>query len=498
MPKKKVTSSLHPLPFEHLEPKRFEDLARNLVYDFRDWQTIEDTGRLGSDEGYDARAWEKQGLTEQDEEERDPMDGNLWQFQFKREKQIGPSRMGKIIDESIRNKKEAPYGYLLIANCDFSKKTRDVFRNKLRKLGILEFELWGRAILEDKLYMPKNDHLLFAYFGISLVARRRSNTTRVRAKITTKNKLLKLLGGGILYRVEVPILVREANDEHYPFHDEYPDFKDYPRWREYFATRLSFLGLIVTVKKLYAYISDNRKEWDFAKGVDTLNRRFDKWDEEILGKDYEETKGRVFDYWDFLPQKNKAEFVVKGVIPYEGIIAIDNRGDNLNQPYEHFPHVFAEYKKPGGPFKGFFGYLEFQGQTLNVKELKQKSFFPKTFPKVKAKRLIKNKMMGFAPKIVTIVQSGMMTSTFRLGKKYDFLKVRNRIGVKDSSTGEQFGTIVIKEKYWITFGKLSHREPGHEGYASKKDMKENFEKYYDKKITNKEKFLVLRFGFSYN
>jgi hypothetical protein len=29
-----VTRTLHPLPFEHLEPKRFKDLVRHLAYEF--------------------------------------------------------------------------------------------------------------------------------------------------------------------------------------------------------------------------------------------------------------------------------------------------------------------------------------------------------------------------------------------------------------------------------------------------------------------------------
>jgi hypothetical protein len=47
---------IQPLPFTHLEPKRFEDLVRQLVYDFRPWRRLEATGRSGSDDGFDARA----------------------------------------------------------------------------------------------------------------------------------------------------------------------------------------------------------------------------------------------------------------------------------------------------------------------------------------------------------------------------------------------------------------------------------------------------------
>jgi hypothetical protein len=50
-----VSKTIGPLHFEDLEPKRFEDLVRQLAYDFRSWQTLEATGRAGSDDGFDAR-----------------------------------------------------------------------------------------------------------------------------------------------------------------------------------------------------------------------------------------------------------------------------------------------------------------------------------------------------------------------------------------------------------------------------------------------------------
>ena len=54
-----ATRTINPLHFEDLEPHRFEDLARQLIYDFRNWSSIEAIGRSGSDEGIDIRATEK-------------------------------------------------------------------------------------------------------------------------------------------------------------------------------------------------------------------------------------------------------------------------------------------------------------------------------------------------------------------------------------------------------------------------------------------------------
>ena len=53
-----TTRTIGPLHFEDLEPKRFEDLVRQLAYEFKPWRRLEATGRSGSDDGFDARGYE--------------------------------------------------------------------------------------------------------------------------------------------------------------------------------------------------------------------------------------------------------------------------------------------------------------------------------------------------------------------------------------------------------------------------------------------------------
>jgi hypothetical protein len=126
---------LSPLHFEDMEPHRFEDLARNLLYDFRDWRSIEATGRGGGDDGFDVRAWEKvAAITNQEENSEDensegihPMEGNLWMIQCKREKHLGAKRIQEIINENVATG-NPPYGYILVAPTNFSKKSYDSFR----------------------------------------------------------------------------------------------------------------------------------------------------------------------------------------------------------------------------------------------------------------------------------------------------------------------------------------------------------------------------------
>jgi len=41
----RASRTLNPIHFEDLEPHRFEDLIRQLIYDYRDWTSLEATGR---------------------------------------------------------------------------------------------------------------------------------------------------------------------------------------------------------------------------------------------------------------------------------------------------------------------------------------------------------------------------------------------------------------------------------------------------------------------
>ena len=182
-----VSRTFAAIHFEDLDPHRFEDLIRELIYDFRSWQSIEATGRSGGDAGFDIRAYERLAplATADDEEEpveaRHPMDGPQWMIQGKREKTLTPSDVKKILADIEPN--DPPYGYILAASAVFSKKAYDVFRDELRNKGVMEFYLWGRPELEDMLHLPKNDRILFTFFGISLVSRRRSRSTEVRVSV---------------------------------------------------------------------------------------------------------------------------------------------------------------------------------------------------------------------------------------------------------------------------------------------------------------------------
>jgi hypothetical protein len=91
-----------------------EGMIRQLSYDFRPWQEIEPTGRGGSDDGYDARAWEKVDAPEErdEDEEEAPPATRLWLIQCKREKQISPKKLREYLDNLPQGAEDSIYGIM--------------------------------------------------------------------------------------------------------------------------------------------------------------------------------------------------------------------------------------------------------------------------------------------------------------------------------------------------------------------------------------------------
>jgi len=487
----KITKTLGPIHFEDLDPHRFEDLVRELIYDFKEWQNIEATGRGGADDGFDVRAWEKieqvENSVEEEEEENiksvHPMNGNLWMIQCKREKKIGPKRVAYIIQQNI-DKKNPPYGYILVAPADFSKKSYDTFREELRKQGVMEFHLWSKAALEDMLHMPKNDRILFTFFGISLVMRKRSRKIEVRFAMNNKNKLMRILGGGTHNQnMRNPVLIRDIDDRHYPFESKYKDFKKYPRWREQVAISLRPLGLVLKTREFFAYIDRDKEEYDFVKSVDLVNResennkREKRFKKEVL----------IRDYWEHLSRKNQAYLEDNPIILFEDMIVIDDKGDATH----NFPHIYCEYKYKKSPFRAMWQYLVSGNGHIDVdrNNYKRVEYFPKKFPKVKKGRVIADKFIELDNRTAVGLKHGRIKTIYDVNGKYDFLRPRDKIRVKRteiSSTYERdaqpMSGIEVMHKYKVTVKDYMKR---HAPY-----YRSQIEEQVGRKIKNAEQLTV--------
>lgn len=346
------TRTLNPLPFTDLEAHRFEDLVRQLAYDWRRWKSLEPTGRSGSDDGIDIRATELVPITEQsleNEATEPPFFERLWVFQCKREKSFSAREVSKTVAASLVSLDRPPYGFVLAVACDVSKKTRDAFRSEMAKRGIEEFYIWAKGELEDFLFQPKNDRLLFAYFGIALQPRRRNLSTSLRSEISLKKQLHQMIGDnshdGKL------ILVRDPSDERYP---KKPSSTDPPeRWFLVKAGHVKMPGhMVVLTHRFLAATSPDGKHWDAAFGEDImLDQARTELDAShaLCLDDIPVSEGRAFTFRnEYIHESDRALLEVYRAVPFARILAIDSLGDR----YFTVPHVLVDFIDTTGPFDG--------------------------------------------------------------------------------------------------------------------------------------------------
>lgn len=379
--------TIGPLHLEDLEPHRFEDLVRQLLYDFRTWAQIESLGRSGSDHGFDVRAQEVPTL---DLEQVDNLDDELeqpdlqaietgrnWVVQCKREKSIPPKKLAAYMDELPNVQEHELYGVVFVAACDFSFATRNIFRAAALEKGFAEAHLWGKGELEDLLFQPKNDYLLFAYFGISLQIKKRSIATSVRAKLAIKRKVTKILGKTYVGR---HILIRDATDDQYPYGNGSREQPKRGRWRFAKFEHVIAQGVWVKLTEKFAYLAEDRIAWDYMDSLNTSapSNYEDYWAPQEV--DVDSSKPTQDDYWEVwasLSENNKATYKEYGIIPYENIIDIDETGDQ----YFEGPHLYLmPYDSTRGPFK--------DGKRVRI-ELEQ------NWDNVSIEALSKNRMIWF-------------------------------------------------------------------------------------------------------
>ena len=246
-----------------------------------------------------------------------------------------------------------------------------------------EFYLWGKGELEDMLFLPQNDHLLFAYFNISIQVRRRSLRSQVRSRLAIKRKLTSVLGD--IHRLQhKSVLLRDPSDTRYPRSDHVPDFEKAPPWRYY-----TFVGhrradhLAFAEHQYMAYLADNKQEWDAFLGCDFAFPAIPR----IVGlrhlyDDRQQAISRYRRYWEQnVPQPNQAWLTVMRFIHYDRIIAVDEDGDLFHEG----PHILVDFDPISGLFESDVRWLLEQGTGLArreflVDEHKRVSFFPEHIP----------------------------------------------------------------------------------------------------------------------
>ena len=104
-----------------------------------------------------------------------------------------------------------------------------------------------------------------------------------------------------------------------------------------------------------------------------------------------------------------------------------------------------------------------------------------------------DKVIKFFPDLVPLIKNYSKTSTYRIGDKFAFLEVGDRIQAEDSASKTIFAELEITDKSSNTFGEFDINSKGHEAYQSKEEQRATFKKYYGKDIQDDQQILVLHF-----
>ena len=101
--------------------------------------------------------------------------------------------------------------------------------------------------------------------------------------------------------------------------------------------------------------------------------------------------------------------------------------------------------------------------------------------------------LGFSQELVPLILSGKMTTSYRLGFKYDFLEIGDLIELENSQTKETIGLATITAKKKVTFLDLPQKFN-----ESLEGKRKRLESYYKTSISNSDNFLMLEFNFLTN
>ena len=261
--------------------------------------------------------------------------------------------MREIVADTIPDAEQAPYGLIVAAACDVSAQTMAAFREETVTRGVVEGHLWTKARLEDLLFLPENDDLLFAYFGISLGIRRRSQLRRIREFITLKRKLLRAFGEkSISGTLMQDVLIRDMANNDYPYEERVPGYSEMrcPPWHvgkvEYFHVR----GLLVCRFGYDGWVKEDGS-WDIleesAQVPGTMGDAYRLEREEDAERlEENERRQRLGHLHERVPEGESAHIRELWLVPFAHIVEVDPIGDAV---YEG-PHVYCRFDGSEGPY----------------------------------------------------------------------------------------------------------------------------------------------------
>jgi hypothetical protein len=120
---------------------------------------MQPVGRLGADGGRDIRAFERVSTAGDEGQERE------WRFQVKRQREVGPEDLRKIVREAVPDPDHAPHAVIAVVAAPVSAAGLAAFEDEAKKLGVEHIDIWDRSVLNDRLTFPENADLRALYFG---------------------------------------------------------------------------------------------------------------------------------------------------------------------------------------------------------------------------------------------------------------------------------------------------------------------------------------------
>jgi hypothetical protein len=293
--------------------------------------------------------------------------------------------MRSIVAETVPDPEYPPHGLIVAAACDVSAQTLAAFHEARIKLGVREGYLWTKAHLEDLIFRPDNDHLLFAYFGISLGARRRSRIQNVRNMLSIKRKILRTLRKESLDQLYMDeVFLRDVEDTTYP--GQKYDLNAHPLtlmpWFVASITGTYSRGLVISQYSLEGWMKENG-EWDllpesaYAKGPLGESFIYSYVNQEERSRRVEERQ--VMDkLFRHLSEDEKISIHLDCYLPYDSIAEVDSIGDK----FLSCPHIFCIFSGEDGPFEARKLLAYYRGKEILLEQGKRVHLLPEFASKI--------------------------------------------------------------------------------------------------------------------
>lgn len=178
--------------------------------------------------------------------------------------------------------------------------------------------------------------------------------TEVRSRLSAKRKAKRILQEGL------NVLIRDASEDRYPHldPDKTKDRRERGRWRDFQFVGCFHGGLRFCAGRHFAWVGADGISWDFDETVNDAIPLGDEDPWQNHNEDRHAARGRAIQFWDALPQGEKAWFSCEAVLPFENIIDIDENGDDWVEQ----AHIYTtEFVPERGPFSSFYQELRTTG-----------------------------------------------------------------------------------------------------------------------------------------